>query len=291
MNHQPRHLLADRISVPRYFGFAAAILAVVFAWLEPIGASELGLMRGVLFWSIQMGVLIPLLIALQKLIATGTRWKNPWLCTFSSGALGAVVFSPAAYLLDWLFGVPEHSSRLGLIPDVLDELGAIAPPIIVVWLGLNAPWILKLNFHDEPTQKVAESSLASPPASTAPFLSLVAREVGGEILSISSELHYVRVRTSTGSGMLLYNLRDAIRDLTGISGTQIHRSHWVAQKYIARVENKNGQKICVLTDGTELPISRRRQQEVLAFMEARGENPFIGQTGTLRNVAVTVSQP
>jgi hypothetical protein len=290
MNHQQRHLLADRISVPRYFGFAAAILAVVFAWLEPIGASELGFLRGFLFWSIQMGILIPLLIMLQKLIASSTRWENPWVGTFAAGALGAMIFSPVAYLLDVLFGVPEPSSTLGVIPEVLDEFGTIAPPIIVVWLGLNAPWILKLSFHDELKQVVVESSLASPPTCTAPFLDLVAREVGGDILSISSELHYVRVRTSTGSGMLLYNLRDAIRDLAGIAGTQIHRSHWVAQKHIARVEHKNGQKVCVLTDGTQLPISRRRQQEVLAFIEACGENPGIGQTGPLRKTLSTASQ-
>lgn len=267
MMHQPYPRLADHTSVGRYFFCAGALLAVVFAWLEPSGAGGLGFPRGLLFWAVQMSLLLPLLVVSQKTVSSIAPTINPWTTTVVVGVVVSILFSPLAYLLDMLFGIPEVPESTSLVAGVVDELGAVAPPVTLLWLGLNAPWILGLNFRSQLNETQVPNESAPVAIKTRHFLDLVAREIGGEIVSISSELHYVRVRTTSGSGMLLYNLKDAIAELGEVNGMQIHRSHWVAQRYIARVIRKDGQRACVMTDGTELPISRRRQEEVVGYVE------------------------
>jgi len=45
------------------------------------------------------------------------------------------------------------------------------------------------------------------------FLSVVSQEIGWDIIYVKSELHYVRVVTSKGERLVLFNLKDAIDDL------------------------------------------------------------------------------
>ena len=46
--------------------------------------------------------------------------------------------------------------------------------------------------------------------------------------SLSMQDHFVRVTTDRGSAMVLIRFSDAVRELAGHSGAQVHRSHWVA---------------------------------------------------------------
>jgi len=74
--------------------------------------------------------------------------------------------------------------------------------------------------------------------------------------AISSEDHYLRVHTSVGEEMILMRLADAVRELGGTSGLQVHRSWWVAKAGIAEEKRGNGRSLLVLKSGTEVPVSR-----------------------------------
>jgi len=268
------HISGTKVAVERYFFVASFFIAIVFAWLEPEGASGIGVFKGVVFWITQFLILIPLLIFVQKFLSTNlskSSIRNPWLLTMAAGLIGSVIFSPIAFGLDFLFGIPEDDSTGNIFLDVLDELSAIVVPVTVSWIGLNVPWILQLSFIPTPLDNTKKKeAILVPPEKSDPdnqseslrFPSLVRESIGGELVSMTSELHYVKVRTTVGSGLLLYNLRDAISELNPDSGIQIHRSHWVARSQITKLKKIKEGYVCELSSGDVFPVSRRRISEV-----------------------------
>jgi DNA-binding LytR/AlgR family response regulator len=79
---------------------------------------------------------------------------------------------------------------------------------------------------------------------------------GGAIYAVQAEDHYLRIRTSKGSDLILMRLADAIAELEGIEGAQTHRSWWVAKDGIASAKRTEGRLSLVLKDGAEAPVSR-----------------------------------
>ena len=79
---------------------------------------------------------------------------------------------------------------------------------------------------------------------------------GGAIYAVQAEDHYLRIRTSKGSDLILMRLSDAIAELEGIEGAQTHRSWWVAKDGIDTVNRAGGRVTLLLKDGSEAPVSR-----------------------------------
>ena len=51
-------------------------------------------------------------------------------------------------------------------------------------------------------------------------------------------------------------LSDAIDELDGIEGAQVHRSWWVARDAITEAVRGDGRATLTLKDGAEVPVSR-----------------------------------
>jgi len=81
-------------------------------------------------------------------------------------------------------------------------------------------------------------------------------ELRGALIALSVEDHYVRVRTTKGTHMLLMRLSDAIRETAPVVGLQVHRSHWVAIEAVRQVARKGDGALLTLSDGSEIPVSR-----------------------------------
>ena len=77
-----------------------------------------------------------------------------------------------------------------------------------------------------------------------------------DLHAISSEDHYLRVHTSLGEELILMRLADAVRELTGADGLQVHRSWWVAKAGVTDEKRVDGRSLLVLPSGTEVPVSR-----------------------------------
>ena len=77
-----------------------------------------------------------------------------------------------------------------------------------------------------------------------------------ELYAVEAEDHYLRVRTSQGSELILLRLCDAVAELDGVEGAQTHRSWWVAKAGIADVKRADGRAVLVLKDRSEAPVSR-----------------------------------
>ena len=74
--------------------------------------------------------------------------------------------------------------------------------------------------------------------------------------AISSEDHYLRVHTSLGEELILMRLADAVRELAGADGLQVHRSWWDAKTWITDEKRVDGRSLLVLESGVEVPVSR-----------------------------------
>ena len=101
---------------------------------------------------------------------------------------------------------------------------------------------------------------AEPAPWPAPEAALLARLPAGsraELLHLRMQDHYVEVHTAAGSEMLLLRFRDALSEVEGVNGLQVHRSHWVARKAVAGVERRGGGRITLrLVNGSRVPVSR-----------------------------------
>jgi hypothetical protein len=79
---------------------------------------------------------------------------------------------------------------------------------------------------------------------------------GAEVWAVEAEDHYLRLHTSKGQDLILMRLSDAVAELEGIEGAQVHRSWWVARESIAEAERGDGRATLTLKDGAQVPVSR-----------------------------------
>ena len=103
-----------------------------------------------------------------------------------------------------------------------------------------------------------ESAEPAPrPAPEAALLARLPARSRAELLHLRMQDHYVEVHTAAGSEMLLLRFRDALSEVEGVNGLQVHRSHWVARNAVARVERRGGGRIALrLVNGSRVPVSR-----------------------------------
>jgi DNA-binding LytR/AlgR family response regulator len=73
---------------------------------------------------------------------------------------------------------------------------------------------------------------------------------------VEAEDHYLRLHTSKGQDLILMRLADAVAELDGIEGAQVHRSWWVAREAITDAKRGDGRATLTLRDGAEVPVSR-----------------------------------
>jgi len=86
--------------------------------------------------------------------------------------------------------------------------------------------------------------------------------LGSDVVALEMEDHYVRVHTALGSELVLLRLRDAIAELDGIDGHQVHRSWWVARGAVEDVV-RDGRNIRLkLARDIEAPVARAQVSEL-----------------------------
>jgi hypothetical protein len=111
-----------------------------------------------------------------------------------------------------------------------------------------------------PDEAAAPRPLPAPAAlrHTAPaFLRRLDPSVKGPLLAVQAQEHYVRVITAEGAQCTLYRFGDALRELEGLSGLQVHRSFWVADAGVAALRNDRRGLRIVLRNGEQVPVSAR----------------------------------
>ena len=94
------------------------------------------------------------------------------------------------------------------------------------------------------------------------------RKLGTDIIYLKVDDHYVKAYTPAGSGLILMRFADAVADLSA-HGLQVHRSYWVAKRYMKCVMQKDGRTVLRLTTGQDIPVSRTYLSAVRAALGDR----------------------
>jgi hypothetical protein len=183
----------------------------------------------------------------------GTRFE-PWplaLRILTGAALIAVPVTLSLYAFSAVIGSPMKASFL------LVQYGyVLAVCLIMVVIGYAVGRACKA-----PSGSL---ELTEPDAARAFLSRLPLKFRQAELHAVSSEDHYLRVHTSLGEELILMRLADAVRELDGSGGLQVHRSWWVAKAAVRDVKRQGGRVSLVLPSGTEAPVSRTFTAEVKA---------------------------
>ena len=222
------------------------------------GTGPLPLIRRLAFWLIVM--------LAGTLVAQVT---NAWLDRklrlrlWQEIIVMTLVIPPPITVIVWLVAalINSDTPNLKVLPFYL-------PPVLLVSLCMS---VLHATVNRVPLQShVRPVVQAEAPAevATAPGEALRARldfkYRQAAIFALSAEDHYLRIHTSAGETLILMRLYDAIRELDGIEGSQVHRSWWVAKDAVADVARGDGKVDLVLKSGLRTPVSRRYQKALKA---------------------------
>lgn len=96
-------------------------------------------------------------------------------------------------------------------------------------------------------------------------------EIGGDIIALETEDHYLRVHAAGMSALILMRMADAVALLDPRLGAQVHRRWWVAEAAVAGIQTE-GHRLCLrLVDGRLVPVGRT----FAATVKARFAHPAI----------------
>ena len=241
----------------KYFFGIAFIVGVIFSFISSNNDELFVLLF--LQWQLQSLIPMGLLIGSHLLLSRLHAFTHlvPWQQVVISGIVGATLFTPVALFIDIFYvgeGWPQH-----FLIEILDEWVGVVFPVVIVWLLLNLPWLSGMQFvNRQVVEQVNDNQPYSKKDDKAnyPFMQLIQNEFQGEVLSMSSQLHYIDVVTSKGHQLILYSLKEAIEEISTVKGMQIHRSHWVAYDAIESIKKNGRQGTVLLKNGQQVPVSR-----------------------------------
>ncbi len=144
----------------------------------------------------------------------------------------------------------------------LDEALTLYGQVLVLGGAVSA-LLLALSHGRANSTGIAEAAPAAAPHPR--FLDRLPPRLGTRLIALEMEDHYVRAHTALGSDLVLLRLRDAVIELEGMEGMQVHRSWWVARDAIEDARRDGRNLRLVLTGGLEAPVSRAN---VAALKEA-----------------------
>jgi len=175
----------------------------------------------------------------RSFLRGGRRTGNMWL----DAALAALVMSVPLTVVVWF---ATHWMFNSNVPFA--GLWMLFGPVLLVSMALTA-----INMLIE-TRREAMTTVGPNPPKFLERLPLKLR--GADVWAVEAEDHYLRLHTSKGQDLILMRLADAVAELEGIEGAQVHRSWWVARDAIADAKRGDGRATLMLKDGAEVPVSR-----------------------------------
>jgi hypothetical protein len=228
-------------------------LGVFLALLGPFGSFQAGLADRLFYWlGLGLGGFVLFRPAMTSATALAHRLDLPEGPSWVAACLFAAV--PMS-LIVWFLS-PERPNRL---PSGAEWLSAYAN-VAIVAAGVT----LVFWFVSAPERRAQAARPAPPPPAAreavAPrFLERLPPHLGRDLLALEMEDHYVRAHTQAGSALILMRMRDAVAELDGLDGQQVHRSWWVARSALVRAVQDGRNVRLLLRNGVEAPVARNSQ--------------------------------
>ena len=243
---EPQGFAARASRMARENWRTAAVAAGAGVFLAAVGAfgmNEAPLRQRLLYW-------VPLMLAgavVGRMMSVFTsRRPSAGANRLVDWALLSLLVSVPTTVLVWaVTGAMFHGYAPTSLPFLLGAVLLISAPMTAIMMLVNTPG-----------PATHSPSPGAAPVTVRFVARLPGRIMGGVIYAVQAEDHYLRVRTSKGDDLILVRLADAMAELEGIEGAQVHRSWWVAKDGVAEVKRADGRVTLVLKDGAEAPVSR-----------------------------------
>jgi hypothetical protein len=260
-----------------------------------LGATRSGLAQhlpwilGVAFWVLaSVAVWICLYAASMATSWLLRPWKSPLWLVLTTGAIAGSI--PARYFVYGAAEIFRDQLTAGRVPRAAPPFEWSADFLIGYlqgWSGVYVTWIavgllcyrlfgvprFALQFkgavpspdlsgtdHSAPVRAETPAAAIAPPRlaapATAPLLAKLPPKLGGNVLALKAEDHYVRVHTDLGSTLILARLADAIAELGPLEGVRVHRSYWVRKGAVARTFVHGKGLRLRLINGIDVPVSQ-----------------------------------
>jgi hypothetical protein len=241
------HLAKREWSPPLWHhGLAAVGVSLLLGFLGPFGTNPaFDRTERYAFW-IGLGLTGYLcgLIAWRQL-GSSPRYarRGTALLALLAGFLSAI---PQTFIVFWAMSLlqPGRTASVGALPLLFLAVTAVQ-------LILLTAIVLIERSHSAPDQ----TGTAEPPLTGA---------TEAHPLALEAEDHYVRVHNLDGSKLVLQRLSDAVAEVSGVDGLQVHRGWWVASAAVAGTYVEDGRRWVRLVNGLTIPVSRARRRDVLA---------------------------
>lgn len=221
-------------------------------------------------------------LALMELSPLAQRLAWPWLVP-AAALLTLPLFTLCVTMLDLLLGEPEFgphgfgvdSSGAALSAAAMlalfgrESLYHLDNHLVLCALIVVPRLLLERAQAALPAETAAPAALpegvavalrplvAPPPPAAPAFLQRLDPPLRGALFAVQAQEHYVRVITAEGAQVTLYRFGDALRELQGLSGLQVHRSFWVADAGVAGLRGDRRGLRVVLRNGEQVPVSAR----------------------------------
>ncbi|MCT4656395.1 MAG: LytTR family transcriptional regulator [Cohaesibacter sp.] len=223
----------------------------------------------ILYWAsinLVAWIATPLLSALFfSLLPTFTSRPSKWAELTSACLAGCASAFPIAGATLLANSIAEPYSNQAAV-NFADKSGFwqlvlyIAPltilisALFILWRHNQAP------FPEGTTATTEQDKTEGTTNTHHPFFDRLPKHLGRDLISLSSQDHYLEVRTKHGKELILMRLGDAVKELSDYDGAQIHRSHWVADQAVDGIITEDSRQFAILTTGERLPISRTYRQ-------------------------------
>lgn len=235
-----RHKLAAEIGL-------LALMGLFLALIGPFGTIEAPAGTRFAYWLVNIigGGLIGIAIdgALRRRVPD--NWPRVLVV--------AAVMTPFVTLLvlgasTFVLGHRHMFTRSNYVP-LLWQVLVIALPVMAV----------RMVAWRRPERIVEERTIVAPPlpeCEAAFRQRLSAKRRTARLIALEAHDHYLKVHTDAGVELLTLRLGDAVRELDGAYGYQVHRSWWVSASAIEAVQWRRGSGEARLAGGLTVPVSR-----------------------------------
>ncbi|MEH8017379.1 LytTR family transcriptional regulator [Rheinheimera muenzenbergensis] len=252
-------------------------LTILFTLMQPAVSYGLAFFPRLLFWLLQVATgMLGIVVASLLLRQLASRNLHLLLLLAITGVVGAMLAAPVFVLIDqWFPGLQstadswvDEFSMQGPWQAVVAECLEVLPILLVSWYVVNLPLILNATYinlplPDEPDSS-ADQTLRKQRQYKEQFFAKLPAIIGHDIVSISSDLHYLNVTTTLGSSLILGSLSQ-FADVFEDEGFLVHRSHWVHKNHVVRVHIAGNQAFCILSNHAHIPVSRSKRKLVKAY--------------------------
>lgn len=262
------------------YGIGLALLfAVGLTWLGALDSDKHALFSRFGYWTANLiawslvSSLVLSLLGLWERTAELSRWQRLVAATvIASLPMVGVTISTTMYIGDWVPTQIELVEQIGAIwivggaflfaADFSSHHPDAKRADLAAWESTSEPLV----------EQVLPVGQASAPGVGSLLLERMPAEIGGDVICLHVEDHYVRVYTVYGNALVLMRFADALDSVAALEGFKAHRSWWVATKAIDQVLRSGRTARLVLSNGVTVPVSQPYLEALSNSQQPKGAN-------------------